>query len=122
MLSPAIHSVSSPKAGGHGAMRLITLRLLPKAPGEHFRSILCLFSARNKIMSRSADDREGLSPSPANILDYLGEEDEDDDLYEPAAEQSDLTTSAAEEDDEGEFAGQIFVRLPHIMLMRVRCA
>lgn len=57
-------------------------------------------------MSRPSDDREGLSPEPANILDFLGDEDEDDDLFEPATEQSDMTASNAEEDEEVEFSGR----------------
>jgi hypothetical protein len=56
-------------------------------------------------MSRPSDDREGLSPEPANILDFLGDEDEDDDLFEPATEQSDMTASTAEDDEEVEFSG-----------------
>ena len=57
-------------------------------------------------MSRPSDDREGLSPEPSNILDFLGDEDEDDDLFEPATEQSDITASNAEDDEEVEFSGR----------------
>lgn len=58
-------------------------------------------------MSRPEDDREGLSPSPANILDAMEADDDedDDDLYEPATEQSEFTASTAEDDEEIEFTG-----------------
>jgi hypothetical protein len=60
-------------------------------------------------MSRPEDDREGLSPSPSNVLNYLDddEDDEDDenDLYEPAEEETDMTASTAEDDEEVEFTG-----------------
>lgn len=56
-------------------------------------------------MSRSEDSREGLSPVP-NILDlFEDEDDENDDIYEPATEQSDLATTTTEEESETEFAG-----------------
>ena len=73
-------------------------------------------------MSRPEDDREGLSPSPANILDFLGDEDEDDDLYEPATERSDMTASTAEDDEEAEFAGQMADSATFNMLTHDRCA
>ena len=57
-------------------------------------------------MSRPQDDREGLSPPAPNILDlFEGEDDDDEDVYEPVTEESDLATTT-EEDSEGEFAGQ----------------
>lgn len=89
-----------------------------------FRQVLTSFPVSIQIMSRSADDREGLSPSPANILDFLGEEDEDDDIYEPTTEQSEMTASTAEdeEEDDGEFAGQSIDMAPSDMLMRDRCS
>ena len=62
-------------------------------------------------MSRAPDDREGLSPSPVNIVDYTGDEDDDDDdsdLYEPATEQSDMTASTADDDEEIEFTGTAY--------------
>lgn len=57
-------------------------------------------------MSRPQDDREGLSPPAPNILDlFEGDDDDEDDVYEPVTEESDLATTT-EEDSEGEFAGQ----------------
>ena len=56
-------------------------------------------------MSRPVDDREGLSPEPTNVLDLLGDEDEGDDIYEPATEQSELTASTGDEEDDVEFEG-----------------
>jgi hypothetical protein len=73
-------------------------------------------------MSSPHDDREGLSPPPANILDFLGEEDEDDDLFEPATEQSDMTASTAEDDEEMEFSGQIIDGQSEHTLTASRCA
>ena len=64
-------------------------------------------------MSRSEDDREGLSPPAPNILDLFEDEDESDDIYEPATEESDLATTTNGEDSEGEFAGQKESLLSH---------
>ena len=55
-------------------------------------------------MSQSRDDREGLSPSPANILDiFTGDEDDDDEMdsYHPTEE----TSLHEEEDSDMDFAG-----------------
>ena len=57
-------------------------------------------------MSRSENDREGLSPRAPNILDLFGDDDESDDVYEPATEESDLATTTNEEGSETDFAGQ----------------
>lgn len=54
-------------------------------------------------MSKSENDREGLSPPPPNLLDLL---EDDDDVYEPGTEESDLGTSVNEEESEGDSAGQ----------------
>lgn len=63
-------------------------------------------------MSNSEDNREGLSPAPPNILDFLGDDDESDDVYEPATEESDLGTSINEDESEGDFAGQKIIHCP----------
>lgn len=73
-------------------------------------------------MSQSNDDREGLSPSPANILDFLGEDDGDDDLFEPASEESDITASMDGDDEEVEFSGQIIDTVSEPKLIVTRCA
>jgi hypothetical protein len=58
------------------------------------------------IMSRAEDDREGLSPSPPNLLDIFEDDDESDDVYEPVPEESEYTTSTNNEsEDEAEYAG-----------------
>ena len=60
-------------------------------------------------MSASPDPREGLSPSPANILDiFTGDEDEDDDVdsYHPAEDQSTDTSGLGDEDSDADFAGK----------------
>lgn len=53
-------------------------------------------------MSTSEDPREGLSPSPANLLDiFTGDEDDDDvDSYHPTEEHS--TDASGLEDDESD--------------------
>ena len=58
-------------------------------------------------MSTSQNDREGLSPSPANILDiFTGDEDSDDvDSYHPTEEQSTDASGLQDEDSEVDFAG-----------------
>jgi hypothetical protein len=56
-------------------------------------------------MSRSADDREGLSPPAPNILDLFEDDDESDDVYEPVTEESDLASTEDGEEEEGNFAG-----------------
>ena len=61
-------------------------------------------------MSTSPDPREGLSPSPANILDiFTGDEDEDDDVdsYHPTEEQSTDASGFGEEDSDVDFAGKM---------------
>ncbi|KAI1629131.1 1-alkyl-2-acetylglycerophosphocholine esterase [Exophiala viscosa] len=53
-------------------------------------------------MSHPENDREGLSPSPSNILDiFTGDEDEDDDMesYQPTEEQSTGASGFGEEED-----------------------
>ena len=56
-------------------------------------------------MSRSEDNREGLSPAAPNILDLFEEDGESDDAYEPATEDSNIDTTTNEDDSEGDFAG-----------------
>lgn len=56
-------------------------------------------------MSRAVGDREGLSPSPATDIDFMDEDEDNDELYEPASEQSELTESTAEDEEENEFEG-----------------
>ncbi len=59
-------------------------------------------------MSQSRDDREGLSPSPANILDiFTGDEDDDDEMdsYHPTEEISTDASLQDEEDSDVDFAG-----------------
>jgi hypothetical protein len=59
-------------------------------------------------MSQSRDDREGLSPSPANILDiFTGDEDDDDEMdsYHPTEEMSTDASLHDEEDSDMDFAG-----------------
>lgn len=62
-------------------------------------------------MSRPENDREGLSPSPSNILDiFTGDEDDDDDMesYQPTEEQStDASGLNDEEDSDVDFAGTL---------------
>ncbi|KIW50079.1 hypothetical protein PV05_11700 [Exophiala xenobiotica] len=58
-------------------------------------------------MSQSRDDREGLSPSPANILDiFTGDEDDDDEMdsYHPTEEISTDASLQDEEDSDVDFA------------------
>ena len=60
-------------------------------------------------MSQTGDDREGLSPPPPNILDLFDEDDdESDDVYQPAAEESGMSelasTTEDEDGEEGAFA------------------
>jgi hypothetical protein len=60
-------------------------------------------------MANIQDPREGLSPSPANILDMLTEdEDEDDDIsFHAATESTDGTSITQEEEDSDvDFAGR----------------
>ena len=59
-------------------------------------------------MSRSDDSREGLSPPPPpNILDLFADDDESDDIFEPATEDSEAPSTTGEEESETEFAGQL---------------
>lgn len=56
------------------------------------------------------DEREGLSPSPANILDiFTGDEDDDDDMdsFHPTEEQSTDASQQDEEDSDADFAGNV---------------
>ena len=65
-------------------------------------------------MSTSPDPREGLSPSPANILDiFTGDEDDDDvDSYHPTEEQSTDASGLGEEDsDDVDFTGTFQLQL-----------
>ena len=57
-------------------------------------------------MSRAEDDREGLSPPAPNILDLFGDDDESDDVFEPATEESDLADTTDGEEGGSEFTGQ----------------
>jgi hypothetical protein len=58
-------------------------------------------------MSRPEDDREGLSPPAANILDlFEDEEEESDDIFEPASEDSEFGTTTNEEESDIDFAGK----------------
>jgi hypothetical protein len=58
------------------------------------------------VMSRAEDDREGLSPSPPNLIDIFEDDDESDDVYEPVPEESEYTTTTNDDgEDEAEFAG-----------------
>lgn len=59
-------------------------------------------------MSNPHDDREGLSPSPSNILDIFAADDEDDDDidYHPTEEQGTEDGSGLDEDDsDADFIG-----------------
>lgn len=53
-------------------------------------------------MSNPVDSREGLSPSPPNILDLFDEDGESDLDFEPSEEQS---TEANADDTDGEYTG-----------------
>jgi len=56
-------------------------------------------------MSRAPDDREGLSPSPPNILDlFEGDDEEDDEIYEAAEDQT-TEGETNDEDEEGDYLG-----------------
>ncbi len=61
-------------------------------------------------MSTSPDPREGLSPSPANVLDiFTGDEDEDDDVdsFHPTEEQSTDASGLGSEDSDVDFTGTL---------------
>ncbi|EXJ85611.1 hypothetical protein A1O1_05977 [Capronia coronata CBS 617.96] len=57
-------------------------------------------------MSHQNNDREGLSPSPANLLDIFTEDDEDDDVdsYQPTEEQSTNASDTQDDDSDAAFA------------------
>lgn len=69
------------------------------------------------------DEREGLSPSPANILDiFTGDDDDDDDdmdSFHPSEEQSTDASQQDEEDSDADFAGMVLSELikPVVLLL-----
>lgn len=56
-------------------------------------------------MSRAPNGEDGLSPPPRTIYDIFGEDEEDDDIYEPAAEESTDADGVDDEDDD-QFLGE----------------
>lgn len=70
-------------------------------------------------MSSQNNSREGLSPSPINILDIFTEDEEDDDVdsYHPTEEQSTNASETQDDDDsDAAFAGNLY-RIPKLRLM-----
>ena len=60
-------------------------------------------------MSVSSDPREGLSPSPVNLLDiFTGDEDDDDvDSFHPTEESTDASGLGEEDSDDVEFTSKV---------------
>ena len=60
-------------------------------------------------MSTQSDSREGLSPSPPNVLDIFGDEEDSDDVeFEPTSEDQSTDASglhAGEDESDADFTG-----------------
>lgn len=63
-------------------------------------------------MAGANDNRDGLSPPPRTIFDVFGEDEEDDDIYQPATEDSTDADGMDEDEDEDEdeFLGSSYLR------------